>query len=314
MRRLSFICGLSIALYAALFCLLLDRPLSLGQVRTEMDAKLGAAAAIDGPKLVVLAGSNGTFSHRCETIAPIVGRPCVNGGAAVGIGVDYLFARWKAVLRPDDIVYLPLEEAHFRTSAQAARLGPDAAIMARHDWTTLGALMPDRWIAALFAFDLRAAAMSAFEMAIHARSTHDPRANTLNAWGDRIGHTPDHPAASRHIATLPASPHATPAQIANSAAGEHLAEFLDWADRHGIRAVGGLPTGFDDSPVPDDTVAALRSLFATHNAAFVVLPNRSRYPRDRFFDSADHLNEPAQIAHSGAVAVALRSDLIVAAK
>ena len=34
-------------------------------------------------------------------------------------------------------------------------------------------------------------------------------------------------------------------------------------------------------------------------------PNRSRYPRSAFFDSQDHLNESAQIAHSMTIAQAL---------
>jgi hypothetical protein len=76
-------------LYALLFGFLLDRPLALGYLRQQIDAKLARAAAIDQPKLVILAGSNGPYSHRCETIEPILGMPCVNGGVAVGIGLDY---------------------------------------------------------------------------------------------------------------------------------------------------------------------------------------------------------------------------------
>ena len=82
------------------FGFILDRPLSLGFLRQQIDAKLARAASIAGPKLVILAGSNGPYSHRCETIEPILGMPCVNGGVAVGIGLDYLFARWQRVAAP----------------------------------------------------------------------------------------------------------------------------------------------------------------------------------------------------------------------
>jgi hypothetical protein len=41
---------------------------------------------------VILAGSNGPYSHRCETIEPILGMPCVNGGIAVGIGLDFRYS------------------------------------------------------------------------------------------------------------------------------------------------------------------------------------------------------------------------------
>ena len=133
MRRLLLSCAASLLLYAAAFGLLLDRPLSLGQPRLQLDAKLARGAAIQGPKLVILAGSNGPYSHRCETMEPIFGLPCVNAGVAVGIGLDYLFARWEPLLHPGDVVYLPLEEAQYTMSPASSRLGPDAAIMARAD-------------------------------------------------------------------------------------------------------------------------------------------------------------------------------------
>ena len=142
----------------------------------QIDAKLARAASIDGPKLVILAGSNGPYSHRCEIIEPILGMPCVNGGVAVGIGLDYLFARWQPLLHPGDLVYLPMEEAQYVRTRAATEVGPDAAIMFRHDWRTLAALAPERWLAAVFSFDLRAALMGPIEAALIVAHFHDPRA------------------------------------------------------------------------------------------------------------------------------------------
>jgi len=78
-----------------------------------------------------------------------------------------------------------------------------------------------------------------------------------------------------------------------------LAErFIAWAQGHGVRVIGGLPTEFADLPMPESTLAAIRQLYLVHGAGFLELPNRSRYPRSAFFDSPDHLNERWQIAHS----------------
>ena len=92
----------SLLLYFVLFGLLLDRPLTLGYLRHQLDMKVARGASLHGPKLVILAGSNGPYSHRCETIQPILHLPCVNAGVAVGVGLDYLFARWKPLLHPGD--------------------------------------------------------------------------------------------------------------------------------------------------------------------------------------------------------------------
>jgi hypothetical protein len=309
MRRLLLSCAASLLLYAAAFGFVLDRPLSVGLPRAQLDAKIARGAAIEGRKLVILAGSNGPYSHRCEVMEPIVGMPCVNAGVAVGIGLDYLFARWQPLLNPGDIVYLPLEESQYTVPEVASRLGPDAGILARHDWATLARLPPQRWASAFFAFDLRAAIMSIIETALVATGFHDPRAEaggTTNAWGDHAGHTAEKAADNRSMLAVVRPEHATARQVESQAASRHVAAFLDWARAHRVHAIGGLPTGFADSPIPLDTLGAIRTLFEAQGAGFLELPNRGRYPRQDFFDTADHLHETAQIAHSLAIARALR--------
>jgi hypothetical protein len=303
--RLVFACAASLLLYAAAFGFVLDRPLSLGFLEHQLDAKLERAASIRGAKLVILAGSNGPYSHRCETIEPLLEMPCVNGGVAVGIGLDYLFARWQPLLNPGDIVYLPMEEAQYIRPRAAMELGPDAAIMFRHDWRTLASLAPRRWLAALFASDLRAALMGPIETVLLAAHFRDPRAaatGAMNAWGDHVGHTVDLAAASRAMLATAVPYHPSAAQIHAGYGSELIAGFTRWARLHGIHVIGGLPTEFDDAPMPDATLDATRSVYLASGGEFLVLANLSRYPRSAFFDTAEHLNETWQIVHSKLVA------------
>jgi hypothetical protein len=305
MRRLVVACGASLLVYIAAFAFLLDRPLTLGALRGRIDANLAFGEAIHQPKLVILAGSNGPYSHRCETIEPILGRPCVNAGVAVGIGLDYLFTRWKPLLRPGDMVYLPLEESQYTRHRATAALGPDAAIMLRHDRATLWTLPPSRQIAAVFASDLRAAIMSLIETALFDYAFHDPREAAIgstNASGDHIGHTAALAALNRSGLANATQFRPTAAQIEAGDGTAVLVDFLRWASQHGVRAIGGLPTGFADLPIGDASLAAIRATYRENAAGFLELSNLSRYPRDAFFDTPDHLNEPAQISHSVAVA------------
>jgi hypothetical protein len=309
MRRILISCMLSLVIYGLAFGLLLDRPLTLGVLREHIDANLDRGAAITGPKLVILAGSNGPYSHRCEMIGPLVGRPCINAGVAVGVGLDYLFTRWKPLLHPGDLVYLPLEEAQYPRDHAASDLGPDAAIMLRHDHATLWQMPARRELAALFSSDLRAAIMSLLETALLDTGFHDPRtaaAGSTNVWGDHVGHTRALAAANRTALAAEDPYHPAAAQIANGYGTDLVQKFLVWAAHHQVRVIGGLPTGFDDSPISDSAVAAIESIYRSVGAGFLELPGRSRYPRSAFFDSPDHLNEAAQIAHSLAVGRALR--------
>jgi hypothetical protein len=72
-----------------------------------------------------------------------------------------------------------------------------------------------------------------------------------------------------------------------------------------VRVIGGLPVGFIDSPLGNDELVAIRSVFHDHGAEFLETPEGGRYPRSGFFDTPVHLNETAQISHSVAVARAL---------
>jgi hypothetical protein len=308
MRRTLLACGASLLIYTVLFAFVFDRPLSLGALRARIEAGLARGAAIDGPKLVILAGSNGPYSHRCETIEPMIGRPCVNAGIAVGIGLDYLFAQWKKLLHPGDIVYMPLEEVQYARSRAIAELGPDAAILLRHDRATLWSMPLHRRIAALFASGLRGGIMSVIETALVSDGFHDPRealTGSFNARGDHVGHTQLRGSISQAALAAARPFHPSAPEIRDGYGAYLVRAFLDWANGHGICVIGGLPTGFADSPIDDDAVAAIRSIYRDGGAGFLELPGRSRYPRSAFFDTPDHLNEAAQIRHSVAVGRAL---------
>jgi hypothetical protein len=309
MGRLLTACIISLLSYALLFGCIIDRPLTLGFLQQQIDAKLTRAATINVPKLVILAGSNGPYSHRCEVIEPILGMPCVNGGVAVGIGLDYLFRRWKPELHPGDLVYLPMEEGQYVRTRSATDAGPDAAIMFRHDWRTLFSLDPARWLAALFSFDLRAAMMGPMEETLVALHFHDPRPQTtgaINAWGDHVGHTAELARADRAILAAMTPYHVSAGQVRAGYGSRLIADFTRWAASHGIRVIGGLPTEFADSPMPEATAQVIRSIYLDSGGAFLELPNLSRYPRTAFFDSPDHLNETWQIRHSQLLASQLQ--------
>jgi len=308
-RRIGLACALSLAAYALAFCLFLDRPLTLGSLAHDIEQKIARAGAIPpGNKLVILAGSNGPYSHRCEVMEEILARPCINAGVAVGIGLDYLFARWDPLLVAGDTLYLPMEPEQYTRTRAAAETGPDAAIMARHDRATLATLPPSRWLAAFFSFDLRAGIMSAIEMLLRATRFSDPRAaisGETNAWGDHIGH--DAARATLNAAALramtPQPPDAKEIRAGHGAA--LIAAFTRRMQARGVRVIGGLSTGFLDAPLSLAAIAAIAAVYTDNGGFFLALPNLSRYPRADFFDSPEHLSEPYQIAHARAVALAL---------
>jgi hypothetical protein len=311
-RRVILPCLSSLLIYLVLFAAVLDRPLSLGLFRQQIETKLARGVAIEGPKLVVIAGSNGPYSHRCETMEPMLGIACVNAGVAVGIGLDYLFARWEPLLHPGDVVYLPLEEAQYTRGDDANSVGPDASIMFRHDWSTLAGLSPYRWVGAAFSFAPRAALMGLIETTLVRLRIEDPRVAAIgstNAWGDHIGHTwALGQANAAHLAVVTPH-HETAADVDTGDGTAVVLDFIAWCGQHDVRVIGGLPADFAESPMPEATRAAIRGVFTTAGARFIDLGERAHYPRAAFFDTPDHLNEATQIVHSRVVAEGLAAIL-----
>jgi len=150
--------------------------------------------------------------------------------------------------------------------------------------------------------------MSVIEVALVAGGFHDPRAGvtgTSNAWGDHIGHTAALGADSQAAIAAMAVPAASAAAIRNGYGTRLIGAFVTWARANGVQVIGGLPTELDEEPLPKATQAAMAAVYLDHGGLFLVLPNRSRYPRSAFFDTPSHLNEAAQIAHSVLLARAL---------
>ncbi len=88
-------------------------------------------------------------------------------------------------------------------------------------------------------------------------------------------------------------------QISSGYGSLLVVTFLRWAEAHGVRVIGGLPAGFINSPLSDDELTAIRAVLRDQGAEFLETPG---CPRSAFFDTADHLNESAQISHSVAAA------------
>ncbi|MCB8880062.1 hypothetical protein ACELLULO517_07435 [Acidisoma cellulosilytica] len=297
----------SVLLYVAAFSVLLDRPLSLGTLRETLERKIAAASAMPPPRLIILAGSNALFSHSCATIGAMLALPCVNGGVALGLGLDYQFALWKPVLRPGDNLYLPMELEQYARPLGAARTGPDAALVLQQDRFLLVHLGIGRVLPALFSGTMSDAVASVVEQAAVAfrPDLANPAFSDINGQGDGIGHSLLKARANRVFLASLHRQDPSPAVIRDGYGRQEIAAFLHWARRHGVQVIGGFPTEFADNPSEPALGATLAAIYTAEGARFLPLAGEGRYPRADFFDAQDHLMTECQMRHSIRVADAL---------
>lgn len=311
MKKLLTLAGLitlSIALFIAVFSVV-HRPLVVGEIQKQLDYKQAYARSLASPTIVIFAGSNGRYSHRCEVLTQALARPCVNASIGVGIGLDFLLAQWRPLLHAGDLVYLPLEYSQYRFSNAEMHGGLQNALLVHSQRDYLWSLDAPRIAAAYGSFDLSFLVQGVVEMALD-RHGFKRRSSTdsLTPQGDERGHTADVGAA--YAAFLRDSRADSTAVPAQSDAIDVLNDFLRQMHDAGVTVVGGLPTVPDSVSVDASDIDRLRRLYEDAGQHFIVLPNRSRYPLGCFFDTLYHLNEGCQKAHSALVANGLSGFLL----
>ena len=311
MKKLSILIGLvilSIALFVGVFSVV-HRPLVVGEIQKQLDRKMGYAGGLSSPKIVILAGSNGRYSHRCEVLSRATGMPCVNASIGVGIGLDFLLERWRPLLHAGDVVYMPLEYSQYGFSESEMHGGLQNALLVHDQRDYLRSLGAGRIVAAYGSFDLSFLLQGLAEMALERhgfqrRSSLD----SLTPQGDERGHSAQR--GADYATFLRASRFEPIALPVSSHAIDVIGSFLRQSRQDGIRVVGGLPTVPDGVAVPTAVVGRLRALYETPGQRFIALDNRSRYPLGCFFDTLYHLNEDCQLVHSTAVGESLRRALM----
>jgi hypothetical protein len=306
MRRVLISCATSLLLYFIIFGALVDRPLSLGLLGLEMAQKTAALSSLRSPKLVILAGSNGPYSHSCLVIGDMLNMPCENAGIAVGIGLDAVFANYAPLLHPGDVVYMPMELAQYTETRAQYRAGADAGLLLREDTNLLVQLPADRVLGAIFCCSLADLLEAVVEMPLARSGVIKPQeilAGEYNFQGDRI----DNAIAASDLDLLRHPPRAEPAAAAirDGFGTALIAHFVTRETANHVTIIGGLPTDYLAAPLDSRIINAIASIYLRKGGGFEVLPNHSLYPVQDFFNGEDHLARPCQLMHSEFVAYLL---------
>ena len=303
MQRVLGSCILSLIIYIMVGRLVPDRPLSLGYFDLEIQDKAARMAVLPTPKLVILAGSNGPYSHSCAVIGSMLTLPCENAGIAVGIGLDDLFAIYGPEIHAGDIIYMPLETAQYIVSRSQDDAGPDGSILLERNSAILGRFPLDRIVGAFFSNSFLDLLESTVEIPVAdsgLMSASKLIGEEYNEAGDRIGTSLA--TADQSILADASRNEPSGVEIAQGYGSMLVRNFVAVETQHGVTVIGGLPTDFQTVPLPPDTIATIRSIYVANGGRFAVLRNLSRYPKSDFYDSEDHLAQPCQYMHSIAIA------------
>jgi len=306
--RLILACLIGLAVYAGVQVGLLRKPLTVGYIREAYDLKTAYARSLGAQrKIVVVGGSSSLYGVRCQVLAARTGLPCVNMAVTGGIGIDLIFVKAEPVIRPGDVVLLPIEYDFF-TAGDDARNGNilantyaltyDRPLLATFDWY--------RRASSLFSQSLIDDLSAVTEMGLAAAGIQRRfLLSDLTPEGDMSRHTPARALQFRD--TLARLKGAAPAaQVPDCFGSREIAGFVARVRAIGAHPVATQPPTIDDGPDSPRGFAAWAAFWQRLGVPVIDLPSQGRYPRAAFYDTHYHLAEPGQIAHSDQIAAGLR--------
>lgn len=312
-------CLLSLILYFITFGFIIHKPLSIDIIKIMLAQKLNYLQHANQPRLIILAGSNARYSHSCAVLeAQIKNISCTNTGISAGVGLDFLITSYKNYLKPNDIIYMPLEYSSY--IKENLNQGSDAAMLFFHDKQLL--LKIRGWkgfIDAMFLFDIKFFINGLGEMVLQANGLQRNFTTEINLQGDEIGHTQEKAKLYRNkgrnfylweweninkLQEILHHKHTTTSL-------KIIQDFLLWAKQNNIKIIGGLPSFCNKKRISKTLVADLQDLYHAYGHDFLILPHYSQYPVENFYDTCYHLYEEQQQQHSLQIAKKLQKIIMV---
>jgi hypothetical protein len=218
-----------------------------------------ALADREGPKIVVVAGSNAYFGINASTFAESTGRNAVNLAMQGAVPFEFYAALIEHHLSPGDIVLLPLEYAYYGDVHQTiqARVKTIEASLAL-------SLMPSYFLKRPPAQSLELLRYLSFARLWEGvMERFEPgrnyRVGVFNEWGDNTADygRPDTKAHLQNALREELSRGLTSFDR-NSLRVRELERFASWARLHKVRIVAALPNTINAPPFHGSSLDALR--------------------------------------------------------
>ena len=304
---LGLVCGLllGISVFVALLYSQLGIPTYSSSWAYDISQKKEAlAAAISGPRLLLVGGSGVTFGLNAEEIERETGHRTVNMGTHAGLGLDYILDRTEKIARPGDTVLLAIEyELYTKPFGSEPH---DDYILARDPAYFRQMSLVDK---------IDMATRISFKRiqkgcAIRRKPESPPRphppytngASYIDSFGDETGNA----AADRPLAG-PEMEEVTGCLI-NGLASDHavgfdkIREFVQWAREHHVTVLATFPNLMHrtqyDGPNAVQAIKVIADFYTSQGVPVVGTAQAAILPPDEFFDTPYHLMHDAAMART----------------
>ncbi len=282
--------------------------------------KKAAAEAVDGPKILVIGGSNCLSGIRASLLAKELGIPAVNMCLWGGFGLEYMLKQTTEVTRRGDIVLL-VPEYQLYFANQPEDMFVDYLYAYDPDFIHKGGWLrslrfqlsmgEDRLFIGLLNRHRGSDLLTSYPVParLYGRLVRKPIVpyqvkSRRNAVGDELSNSEPRPAAAN------LDVYRVRGDADKSAAWSELDEFLDWARENGVRVLATYPTTvISDEYRNGDAVRLFRKIttyYSSRNIPLLGTPGQFMYPPSEMFDSCYHVVATVADSHTHILALLMK--------
>jgi hypothetical protein len=235
-----------------------------------------------------------------------IGFPVTNGGLSAAVSTAFALESYKPLLRAGDFCYLPLEYEPLLEYTRDQHL--DLKFAMGYDRSRLSGYGFTDQVKGYFGYELGDVFQSLGEqIVVHQMKAYSSR-EEIDDRGDQVAYDREKATRFRDAVAGLKCPDVPGSEVFEEPPEMlvELGRFLDWCAQHDVKVIGGLPTTFEDTEIPDTLIDGLRGFYESRGHDFLSLPDRSCYPRADFYDSKYHLLPEPAVEHSRVIAQGLK--------
>lgn len=314
---LKFLAGLAagIALGIALFLALLYLQLGVPTYSSSWSYDIGQkkqalAAAIPGPRLLLVGGSSVTFGLSAQTLERETGLKTVNMGTHAGWGADYLLDWIERTARPGDTVLLALEyqlyvAEHNSEPHDDYILARDPAYFRRMaPWDQIDMATRMAWKRLQKGINIRRHG----EKPPRPHPPYTDGASYIDAWGDETGNTVVD--ARKPESTEIVAPLITGIASTDAPGFDAVRRFIAWARAHNVAVLATFPAivqrpGYDGANARE-AEGKITDFYKGLGVPVVGTAPDAMFPPDQFFEMPYHLTRDGAVARTEKLVPALK--------
>jgi hypothetical protein len=294
-------CGalIAVALFVALLYAQLGIPTESSRWIYELLQKKEAhAAAVQGPRLFVTAGSSTLYGINAKRIEELTGRPTINMGCHAGLGLPYMLYLIKKTARPGDTVLLAIEYELYSLDLNKETI--DDYLLARDpDYFRRLSWLEKIEMTTRIPFKRLQKGLSIRHKPESPPRPHHPYAEDIDDNGDEVANWTAERQPPNFRLKLIASNLVDGIPSTDRAGFNAIRDFVAWARAHQVTVLATFPNlvyhAEYDKPPAQQAIKAITDFYTSQGVPVIGTAREAMLPMDQFFDTSYHLTHEAAL-------------------